>query len=90
MCHKWAQGASPYNPAGINVTIVEMKHQPDRFDIRGGAKSAEHVDILGSAELNDYILKIASGNGDLVEPRQLSNLSQWVSPDALPNVNDRH
>ncbi|CAI6454900.1 BAF_HP2_G0030110.mRNA.1.CDS.1 [Saccharomyces cerevisiae] len=23
---KWAQGASPYNPAGINVTIVEMKH----------------------------------------------------------------
>ncbi|CAI4050377.1 phospholipid:diacylglycerol acyltransferase SKDI_14G3280 [Saccharomyces kudriavzevii IFO 1802] len=84
MCHKWAQGASPYNPAGINVTIVEMKHQPDRFDIRGGARSAEHVDILGSAELNDYILKIASGHGDLVESRQLSNLSHWVSQMPFP------
>lgn len=84
MCHKWAQGKSPYNPGGSNVTIVEIKHQPDRFDIRGGAKSAEHVDILGSAELNEYILKVASGHGDLIETRLLSNLSQWVNEMAFP------
>lgn len=84
MCHKWAQGMSPYNPGGSNVTIVEIKHQPDRFDIRGGAKSAEHVDILGSAELNEHILKVASGHGHLIEPRILSNLSQWVDEMSFP------
>lgn len=84
ICHKWAEGVSAYNPGGSNVTIVEIKHQPDRFDIRGGAKSAEHVDILGSAELNEYILKVASGNGDKIEPRLLSNLSQWVNEIPFP------
>ncbi|QLQ81344.1 hypothetical protein HG537_0F01050 [Torulaspora globosa] len=84
MCHKWSEGVSPYNPGGSNVTIVEIKHQPDRFDIRGGAKSAEHVDILGSAELNDYILKIASGYGDKIASRQISNLSSWVNDIDFP------
>ncbi|QLL31052.1 hypothetical protein HG536_0A08690 [Torulaspora globosa] len=84
MCHKWSEGVSPYNPGGSNVTIIEIKHQPDRFDIRGGAKSAEHVDILGSAELNEYILKIASGYGDKIASRQISNLSSWISDIDFP------
>ena len=84
MCHKWAQGLSAYNPGGSKVTIVEVKHQPDRFDIRGGPKSAEHVDILGSAELNEYILKIASGTGQTIKPRQLSGLKDWVRDMAFP------
>ncbi|CDO95624.1 unnamed protein product [Kluyveromyces dobzhanskii CBS 2104] len=84
MCHKWKEGVSAYNPAGIEVKIVEMKHQPDRFDIRGGAKSAEHVDILGSAELNEYILKIAAGEGDTIEERILSDLPQWVDQIPFP------
>ena len=79
MCHKWGEGKSPYNPGGSKVKIVEIKHQPDRFDIRGGAKSAEHVDILGSAELNEYILKIASGHGDEISPRYISNMTESVS-----------
>lgn len=84
MCHKWAQSKSPYNPGGSNVTIVEIKHQPERFDMRGGAKSAEHVDILGSAELNEYLLRIASGNGDTIQPRLLSNLSRWAEQIPFP------
>ncbi|SCU80271.1 LADA_0B06106g1_1 [Lachancea dasiensis] len=84
MCQKWAQGASPYNPGNSSVKIVEIKHQPDRFDIRGGAKSAEHVDILGSAELNEYILKVAGGVGDTIEPRELTNMSQWVKQMPFP------
>lgn len=84
ICHKWAQGISPYNPAGANVTIVEMKHRPDKFDIRGGPNSAEHVDILGSAELNEYILRVATGNGDTIKSRIFSNLTQWVKEMKFP------
>ena len=84
MCHKWKEGVTPYNPAGIEVKIVEMMHQPDRFDIRGGAKSAEHVDILGSAELNEYILKIAGGRGNLIEDRLHTNLTNWVNEMSFP------
>ncbi|CUS23331.1 LAQU0S09e02366g1_1 [Lachancea quebecensis] len=84
MCQKWAQGQSPYNPSNASVKIIEIKHQPERFDIRGGAKSAEHVDILGSAELNEYVLKIAGGRGDSIEPRQLTDLNQWVRDMPFP------
>lgn len=84
MCHKWKKGISPYNPAGINVTIVEMKHQPDRFDIRGGPKSAEHVDILGSAELNEYILKVAAGKGEIIPSKQHTELNKWVDRISFP------
>ncbi|ODQ82992.1 hypothetical protein BABINDRAFT_159470 [Babjeviella inositovora NRRL Y-12698] len=76
MCHKWKQAGSIYNPGNSRVTIVEMKHEPDRFDIRGGAKTAEHVDILGSAELNELVLRVASGKGDEIEDRYVSNLKE--------------
>ncbi|RCK60524.1 Phospholipid:diacylglycerol acyltransferase [Candida viswanathii] len=79
MCHEWAKGdKSRYNPANSKVTIVEIKHEPDRFDLRGGAKTAEHVDILGSAELNELILTVVSGNGDEIENRYVSNLKEIV------------
>lgn len=82
--HKWAQGKSPYNPANIKIKIVEIKHQPDRFDIRGGAKTAEHVDILGSTELNEYILKVAAGNGDSIKQRIYTNITKWVKEMNFP------
>jgi phospholipid:diacylglycerol acyltransferase len=79
MCHEWQKGnLSRYNPGNINVTVVEIKHEPDRFDIRGGAKTAEHVDILGSAELNELILKVAGGLGDTISNRYVSDLHQIV------------
>ena len=84
MCHKWAQGQSAYNPAGINVTVIEIKHEPDRFDIRGGAKTADHVDILGSAELNEYILKIAGGYGDTIPTKVHTNMTKWVENINFP------
>ncbi|OBA22100.1 LACT-domain-containing protein [Metschnikowia bicuspidata var. bicuspidata NRRL YB-4993] len=74
ICHEWQKENSRFNPAGIEVKIVEMKHQPDTFDIRGGAKTAEHVDILGSAELNELILKIVTGHGDSIENNYVSEL----------------
>ncbi|KAM9936301.1 hypothetical protein OXX80_004143 [Metschnikowia pulcherrima] len=74
ICHEWQKKNSRFNPAGVEVKIVEMKHEPDRFDIRGGAKTAEHVDILGSAELNELILKVVTGHGDSVENNYVSEL----------------
>ncbi|CAH2355951.1 phospholipid:diacylglycerol acyltransferase [[Candida] railenensis] len=79
MCHEWQKGSkSRFNPGNMSITIVEIKHEPDRFDIRGGAKTAEHVDILGSAELNELVLKVAAGKGHTIENRYVSKLQKIV------------
>lgn len=83
ICHEWQKEGSRFNPANIPVKIVEIKHEPDRFDIRGGARTAEHVDILGSAELNELILKVVSGNDDLIEESFSSDLKTIVSNMSL-------
>ncbi|QSL64502.1 hypothetical protein MERGE_001803 [Pneumocystis wakefieldiae] len=55
MCVKgWKQRR--YNPANISVIVHEMLHQPDRHGLRGGSKTADHVDILGRSELNVSVL----------------------------------
>lgn len=78
-CHVWQKEKTIYNPGNVPVKIVEIKHEPDRFDIRGGAKTAEHVDILGSAELNELLLKVASGQTDDIENRYISHLKDIVA-----------
>lgn len=40
--------------------------------------SADHVDILGATPLNEAILKIASGRGDLVEDKIESGILEYV------------
>lgn len=78
ICHEWQKKGSRFNPAGLEVKIVEIKHEPDRFDIRGGAKTAEHVDILGSAELNELVLSVVAGEGDRINNTYASELRQIV------------
>ncbi|PRT56501.1 Phospholipid:diacylglycerol acyltransferase [Wickerhamiella sorbophila] len=78
MCHKWQEKDSKFNPAGSEVKIVEMLHQPDKFDLRGGAKTAEHVDILGRTELNELLLRVAAGHGAEISPRLESNLTKYA------------
>ncbi|GMM34597.1 phospholipid:diacylglycerol acyltransferase [Saccharomycopsis crataegensis] len=78
MCHKWREENSVYNPGNVKVKIVEMKHEPERFDIRGGSKTSEHVDILGSTELNELILKVVSGRGHEIEDRIISQLPEFI------------
>lgn len=78
MCHKWKEEGNPYNPGKSPVTIVELLHQPDSYDIRGGSKTAEHVDILGSAPLNELLLKVASGHGDEIEDKYYTELINVV------------
>ncbi|ODV90140.1 hypothetical protein CANCADRAFT_26813 [Tortispora caseinolytica NRRL Y-17796] len=78
ICHIWKRPNSIYNPGGSKVTIVEMKHEPDLFDMRGGAKTAEHVDILGRGELNEMVIRVAAGKGDEIPDRIISNIEQYV------------
>ena len=49
-----------WNPAGINVTTVELPHLPVPTIPRGGANTSDHVDILGSTALNEIIVKVAN------------------------------
>lgn len=76
MCHKWKEENSVYNPGHSKVTVVEIKHEPDLFDIRGGSKTAEHVDILGSSYLNELLLRVASGHGDEIEDHYVTRLRE--------------
>lgn len=78
MCYRWRDQGSKFNPGNIPVKIVEMAHEPDKFDIRGGANTAEHVDILGRAELNELVLKVASGKGDAIKEKIWSPLESWT------------
>ncbi|KAL9068732.1 MAG: hypothetical protein Q9157_006419 [Trypethelium eluteriae] len=67
-----------YNPAGVKVTTYEMPHEPDRFSPRGGPNTADHVDILGRSSLNDLILRVAGGRGDLIEETIVSNIREYA------------
>ncbi|KAF9075627.1 LACT-domain-containing protein [Rhodocollybia butyracea] len=72
-----------WNPARINVTVVELPHRPVPSLPRGGANTSEHIDILGSTALNEIILKVATGAGHEVEEsfvsdiRTYSNRIEW-------------
>lgn len=78
MCHKWKDAGSKFNPGNVKVKIVEMAHEPDNYDIRGGAKTADHVDILGRAELNELVLRVAAGQGMNITERIFSPLKKWA------------
>ncbi|KAH7064604.1 Lecithin:cholesterol acyltransferase-domain-containing protein [Macrophomina phaseolina] len=67
-----------YNPAGVKIKTYEMPHEPDRFSPRGGPNTGDHVDILGRSSLNDLILKVAGGKGDLIEENIVSNILEYA------------
>ncbi len=67
-----------YNPAGTKVTVVEMPHEPERFNPRGGPKTADHVDILGRQTLNELILRIAAGRGDTITDFVVSSIREYA------------
>jgi len=77
MCNRgWTM--KRYNPAGSKITVVEMPHEPERFSPRGGPKTADHVDILGSQSLNELIIKVAAGKGDTIGNYVVSNIMEYA------------
>ncbi|ODO06216.1 phospholipid:diacylglycerol acyltransferase [Cryptococcus wingfieldii CBS 7118] len=79
MCVKGWNGTTPWNPAGIKVVTQEYLHSPDSIDLRGGAQTADHVDILGASPLNAAILQIAGGRGDLVKQKIGSKIFDYTA-----------
>jgi phospholipid:diacylglycerol acyltransferase len=68
-----------FNPAGVRITVVEMPHEPERFNPRGGPNTADHVDILGRQNLNEFILRIAAGRGDTIRDSVVSNILEYAA-----------
>lgn len=68
-----------YNPSNIKITVVEMPHEPERFNPRGGPNTADHVDILGRQNLNEFILRIAAGRGDTIQDHVVSNIREYAA-----------
>lgn len=77
VCNK-AWRLKRYNPAGVRVTVVEMQHEPDRFSPRGGPNTGDHVDILGRSSLNDLILRVAGGKGELIQEEVVSRIREYA------------
>ncbi|RKF57511.1 Phospholipid:diacylglycerol acyltransferase [Golovinomyces cichoracearum] len=76
MCNKgW--NMHRYNPSKIKIKVIEMPHEPHRFNPRGGPKTGDHVDILGRQSLNEMILRIASGKGAEINNHVVSNISLY-------------
>lgn len=77
MCNKgW--NMHRYNPAGVQVKVYEMLHEPGRFSPRGGPNTGDHVDILGRQSLNDMILRVAAGKGEAIERNVESNIETYA------------
>jgi phospholipid:diacylglycerol acyltransferase len=78
MCNKgWKM--KRYNPANVKITVVEMPHEPERFNPRGGPNTADHVDILGRQNLNEFILRIAAGQGGTIKDHIVSNIHEYAA-----------
>jgi phospholipid:diacylglycerol acyltransferase len=87
MCNKgWRM--KRYNPAGAKVRVVEMPHEPERFNPRGGPNTADHVDILGRQTLNELILKVAAGRGDSIEDHIVSKILEYADKVDIHEEND--
>ena len=55
----------------------QLPHLPDPSIPRGGAKTGDHVDILGSTGLNEIILKIATGVGHEIKDSYVSKIREY-------------
>ncbi|EKM53495.1 uncharacterized protein PHACADRAFT_197922 [Phanerochaete carnosa HHB-10118-sp] len=67
-----------WNPAGMKVVTVELPHKPVSTIPRGGGTSSDHVDILGNIDLNEIILKVATGVQHEVQDNFVSNIREYA------------
>ena len=78
MCNKGWKDIRRYNPAGVKVTVVEMPHEPEMFNPRGGPNTADHVDILGRQSLNELILRVVAGRGEDIQESVVSDIKKYA------------
>ena len=66
------------------MVLREHGDEPERFNPRGGPKTARHVEILGNSEVITTILKIATGDDRSVrEDRVVSDIQEVSAQIAL-------
>lgn len=53
-------------------SFSQMAHKPEQMDIRGGATTSDHIDILGSSALNEIVLRVAAGDADAIDDHFVS------------------
>jgi phospholipid:diacylglycerol acyltransferase len=78
MCAEGWQNTS-LNPGNAAIVTKEYAHESSfqaSDPLRQGPKSSEHCDILGNHEVLEDIIKIATGAGEAVEPRIVSNIEE--------------
>ncbi|KAK3825905.1 MAG: Lecithin:cholesterol acyltransferase-domain-containing protein [Benniella sp.] len=69
-----------YNPSGSKIITREFTHQssPSPVDIRGGKRTADHVDILGNFQVTKDLLAIVAGrDGDGLEEQIFSKIREY-------------
>lgn len=69
-----------YNPSGSKIITREFTHQssPSPVDIRGGKRTADHVDILGNFQVTKDLLAIVAGrDGDGLEEQIFSKIRDY-------------
>ena len=69
-----------YNPADIKVITREFTHKSSfsPVDIRGGKRTADHVDILGNYQVTKDLLAIVAGrDGDGLEEQIFSKIREY-------------
>ncbi|KAG0051321.1 hypothetical protein BGZ83_003851 [Gryganskiella cystojenkinii] len=69
-----------YNPAGVYVITREFTHRssPSPVDIRGGKRTADHVDILGNYQVTKDLLAIVAGrDGEGLEEQIYSKIREY-------------
>ncbi|KAF2670994.1 Phospholipid:diacylglycerol acyltransferase [Microthyrium microscopicum] len=79
-----------YNPAGAKIKVFEMPHEPDRFSARGGPNTGDHVDILGRSSLNDLILRVAGGKGDMIMETISSDILEYAKRVPIYDDDEKH
>nr|CAG8450344.1 2325_t:CDS:2 [Entrophospora candida] len=65
----------PHLKSGVYNGEGEFQHETTSFDLRGGAKTADHVDIMGNYALTEDVLRVASG--DKLEDRIFSRILEY-------------
>ena len=63
---------------GLIILNAQIPHKPSPTIPRGGGTTADHVDILGNTQLNEIILKVATGAGEEVEDSFVSNIREYA------------
>lgn len=79
---KTREGSNPLNPGNSRIVTREYQHRGSfQIDdpIRQGPESSEHCDILGNNEVLEDLIRIATGDGESVQPRIVSNIEQIVA-----------